>query len=324
MALSEFDLIRNYFSKVGSVRDDVSLGIGDDCALLQVPQGFELAVSIDTLVEGVHFFPGADPESLGYKSLAVNLSDLAAMGAKPAWATLALTLPKAVPLWLEAFSRGFAGLANHYGVQLIGGDTTRGPLNISVQVHGFVEPDKALRRDAASPGDLIYVTGNLGDAGLALLVEQGDCLPDGLGRDQINRLHRPEPRLAAGMILAGIARGGIDISDGLLSDLGHICEASGVGATVELEKIPVSPAVRSYLEKSNDWSLPLAAGDDYELCVTVPSLHRSKIEAVASRLDVDLTLIGTIVQGDVVRCLKAGGEELIMGSRGFEHFTGGR
>ncbi|WP_241085857.1 thiamine-phosphate kinase [Candidatus Vondammii sp. HM_W22] len=324
MALSEFDLIRNYFSRAGRVRDDVSLGIGDDCALLQVPDGFELAVSIDTLVEGVHFFPGADPESLGYKSLAVNLSDLAAMGAKPAWATLALTLPKADPLWLEAFSRGFAGLANRYGVQLIGGDTTRGPLNISVQVHGFVAPGEALRRNAASPGDLIYVTGDLGDAGLALLAEQGDSLPSGLGRDQINRLHRPEPRLAAGMAMAGIARGGIDISDGLLSDLGHICEASGVGATVELEKIPLSSAVRSYIEQLNDWSLPLAAGDDYELCVTVPSRYRGEIEAVATQLDVNLTQIGTIGAGDAVCCLRADGEELVMESRGFEHFTGGR
>ncbi len=248
MALSEFELIRSYFSHTGCHRDDVVLGVGDDCALLQPPSGMQLAVSIDTLVEGVHFFPNTDPESLGHKTLAVNLSDLAAMGAQPAWVTLALTLPRSDPSWLEGFSRGFAALAKRYGVQLIGGDTTSGPLNISVQVHGFVEPAKALRRDAAQPGDLIYVTGTLGDAGLALLQARGDTVVGGGFEGVMHCLERPEPRVDAGLAVTGTATGGIDISDGLLSDLGHICRASGVGARLQLTQIPLSAAVAAYIE----------------------------------------------------------------------------
>ena len=202
MAVSEFDVIQRYFQPSRPTRADVHLGIGDDCALLSVPAGQQLAVSIDTLVENVHFLAGCDPEALGHKSLAVNLSDLAAMGAEPAWATLALTLPRVDEMWLSAFAKGFFSLAGRYGVALVGGDTTQGPLSITVQVHGFVAPDRALRRDGAKFGDLIAVTGSLGDAGLALLTDyhrhdESEYLKA--------RLERPTPRVDAGLALAGVA-----------------------------------------------------------------------------------------------------------------------
>ncbi|MEJ1339615.1 MAG: thiamine-phosphate kinase [Candidatus Sedimenticola sp. (ex Thyasira tokunagai)] len=320
MALSEFELIRSYFSHTGSRRNDVLLGVGDDCALLQPPSGMQLAVSIDTLVEGVHFFPNTDPESLGHKTLAVNLSDLAAMGAQPAWVTLALTLPRSDPSWLEGFSRGFADLAERYGVQLIGGDTTSGPLNISVQVHGFVEPAKALHRDAAQPGDLIYVTGTLGDAGLALLQAQGRYALNAAVEELKLHLEKPEPRINVGIAVAGIAAAGIDISDGLLSDLGHICRASGVGATLQLTQIPLSAAVAAYIEESGDWTVPLAAGDDYELCLTVPDHRREVFESLASDMDVELTLIGRVEEGSGVRIVDGSGEVVSIRRQGFEHF----
>ncbi|MES9855560.1 MAG: thiamine-phosphate kinase [Sedimenticola sp.] len=320
MALSEFELIRSYFSHTGPCRDDVVLGVGDDCALLLPPSSMQLAVSIDTLVEGVHFFPGTDPESLGHKVLAVNLSDLAAMGARPAWVTLALTLPHSDASWLAGFSRGFSALARRYGVQLIGGDTTSGPLNISVQVHGFVEPGKVLRRDAAQPGDLIYVTGNLGDAGLALLHVQGGYPMDAGAEEVMLSLERPEPRVDIGVAVGGIAAAAIDISDGLLSDLGHICRASGVSATLQLTQIPLSIAVRAYIEEGGDWAMPLASGDDYELCITVPQERRETFESLANKFDVELTQVGTIDEGSGVRVVAGSGEAVTVTRQGFEHF----
>ncbi len=259
MALSEFKLIQRFFANSGTHRADVRVGVGDDCAVLHLPAGKELVVSMDTLVEGVHFFKNADPESLGHKSLAVNLSDLAAMGAEPAWATLALTLPSVDEGWLEAFCRGFSSLAATHNVQLIGGDTTQGPLNITIQAHGFVDPGAALRRDGAQLGDLIYVTGTLGDAGLALQATERTRLPLSIQ----SRLDRPTPRLTEGQALVGLASAAIDISDGLISDLGHICDASGVGATLYVKDLPCSQAVRDYIKVSDDWALPLSTGDDY-------------------------------------------------------------
>ena len=318
---SEFDLIARYFSRSAVQRADVVLGVGDDCALLAVPAGRQLAVSIDTLVEGTHFAPDADPRALGHKALAVNLSDLAAMGPEPAWAPLALTLPAADENWLAAFAAGFLALAGQHGVQLVGGDTTRGPRSITVQVHGFVEPDRALRRDRARAGDLVYVTGTLGDAGLALLAQQG--LFVGLGRvaGLRDRLDRPTPRLTEGRALAGIASAAIDISDGLAADLGHVCAASGVGATLHLDRLPCSPAVRSYVAETGDWSVPLAAGDDYELCVTVPAARQAAIEALAAELPAGLHWIGVIERRPGVRLVLPDGTLLDEAPAGYDHFA---
>ena len=269
--MNEFDLIRTHFAALGAARTDVELGVGDDCALLAVPAGQRLAVSIDTLVCGTHFLPDCDPEALGYKSLAVGLSDLAAMGAEPAWATLALTLPPELvaehPDWIAAFARGLGALAQHHGVRLVGGDTTRGPLSVTLQVHGLVPEGAAIRRAGARPGDLIYVSGTLGDAGLALRqILAGAPVEPGLRE----RLDRPTPRVALGMALRGIATAMIDVSDGLAADLGHILDASGVGAELRLQSLPLSPSVAAVVAADGDWSLPLASGDDYELCFCIP------------------------------------------------------
>ncbi len=320
MALTEFELISRFFSRPETEREDVVLGIGDDCALLQVPAGMELAVSIDTLVEAIHFPPDTEPESLGHKALAVNLSDLAAMGAVPAWATLALTLPHSDSVWLEAFSRGFASLARRYQVQLIGGDTTRGPLNITVQVHGLLPAGAALRRDGAQPGDLIAVTGPLGDAGLALLALQNKYELAEFDSELRQRLEWPMPRLEVGQSLRGIARSAIDISDGLLADLGHIAEASGVGATLRLARLPLSRGVARYVKETGDWSLPLSAGDDYELCFSVPPARRSEAEHKALRAGCKLAWIGVIDVDPGIRCLTADDDLLDPVSRGYEHF----
>jgi thiamine-monophosphate kinase len=320
---SEFDLIARYFARSPVTRPDVALGVGDDCALLEVPPGMQLAVSIDTLVEGTHFAKGAEPRSLGHKALAANLSDLAAMGAEPAWATLALTLPGPDEAWLAAFAEGFLDLAAQFQVQLVGGDTTRGPLSITVQVHGFVEPGRALRRDGAKPGDLVYVTGTLGDAGLALLAQQGLFVGLGVVEGLRARLDRPTPRLAEGRALAGLASAAIDVSDGLAADLGHIGERSGVGATLHLDRLPLSATVRDYVAQNGDWSVPLAAGDDYELCVTVPAARQAEVEALAQTFACGLTWIGTIERVPGVRCLLPDGSLLAGGPAGWDHFRDG-
>jgi thiamine-monophosphate kinase len=320
LALSEFDLIEKYFIQGGAPDESLILGVGDDCALLQPPPGRELAVTIDTLVEGVHFAAGTDPEGLGHKALAVNLSDLAAMGAEPAWVTLALTLPRSDPAWLEGFSRGFLALASASGVRLVGGDTTRGPLSISVAAHGYVEPGKALRRDGARAGDLVYVTGTIGEGAVALLTQQGRYRPQ-QGKDDLSlRLQRPTPRIDAGRALVGIATAAIDLSDGLLSDLGHICERSGVGAELDLETIPLSPAVSEYLQQGGAWEQVVTGGDDYELCFTVPSQESDALQALGGELDCRLTPVGRIVSEPGIRCRLADGSELKTSNSGYEHF----
>jgi thiamine-monophosphate kinase len=320
LALSEFDLIKKYFTPSDSPGESVILGVGDDCALLQPPAGKELVVTIDTLVEGVHFAAGADPEGLGHKALAVNLSDLAAMGAEPAWVTLALTLPESDPLWLEGFSRGFLALATASGVRLVGGDTTRGPLSITVAAHGFVEPGEALRRDGARPGDLVYVTGTIGDGAVALLAQQGRYRPQ-QGEEELRmRLQRPTPRLDAGRALTGIATAAIDLSDGLVADLGHICERSGTGAELNLQAVPLSPAVRAYLQQGGEWQRVLTGGDDYELCFTLPPSRSNALESLQQQLDYHLTPIGRVVSETGLHWRMADGSELQLTSPGYEHF----
>lgn len=315
----EFDLIARYFAPATAQRDDVVLGIGDDCALLSVPAGKQLAVSMDTLVCGRHFTEDADPRALGHKALAVNLSDLAAMGAQPAWVTLSLTLPSADEPWLAAFIEGFAALAAQYGVQLVGGDTTRGPLAIGVQIHGFVEPGQVLTRSGAKPGDLLYVSGTLGDAGLALLAAQGWYVRDGALPFLRERLDRPLPRLALGQRALGVASAAIDLSDGLASDLQHICAASGVAAQVQLAELPLSAAVSDYVRETGDWSVALGSGDDYELLLCVPAALQGDFEQSVAGMDVPLTCIGWLEAGSGVRAIHPNGEtEEVSG--GYDHF----
>ncbi len=312
MALSEFALIERFFRRLGARRDDVALGVGDDCALLAPAAGQRLAVSIDTLVEGVHFLPDVDPAALGHKALAVGLSDLAAMGAEPAWATLALTLPEVDSAWLQGFADGFGALARRFGLALVGGDTTAGPRSVSVQVHGLVPAALALRRDGARPGDRLFVSGTLGDAGLVLRQRLAGAVPEaGLAA----RLDRPEPRVALGLALRGIASAAIDLSDGLASDLTQLLRRSGVGATVDLNELPRSAPVAA----SGDWSLPLSSGDDYELCFCVPSERIADLTKGMAALDVPVQAIGRIEAGQGAHWRLPDGGELHPES-GWEHF----
>lgn len=320
MSLSEFTLIDRFFSACGTPRADCALGVGDDAALLRVPADRELAVTQDTLVQGVHFFAGSAPQPLGHKALAVNLSDLAAMGAEPAWATLALTLPAAGPAWLAAFAAGFCTLARDSGVQLVGGDITRGPLALSVTALGLVPHGQALRRSGARPGDLIYVSGTLGDAGLALL-RLGQDREAELSDELRARLERPTPRLALGQALRGLASAAIDVSDGLAADLGHILECSGVGAELRLADLPLSPAITAHLAQGGDRLLPLSAGDDYELCFTLPPGHRADLEALVPRLACPITCIGRIGTRPGLRVLGPDGRTLPLARGGYDHFA---
>ena len=312
--LSEFHIIDKYFAHLAPDRDDVVLGIGDDCALLKPRPDQHLAVTVDTLVAGRHFLPDVEPESLGHKVLAVSLSDLAAMGATPAWATLALTLPAVNPDWLQAFANGFSALANRYQLALVGGDTTRGPLSITVQAHGLVKGAQALRRDGASAGDLVYVTGTLGDAALALRSNQASA-------EVQYRLHWPQPRIAQGQALAGLASAAIDISDGLLADLGHVCKASGAGAEIHCKALPLSKEVAGSVEQSGDWSLPLAGGDDYELCFTLPEGKRQQLEEQFGENGWPLWQIGMVKEAGGVTAVLEDGTVYQSPVTGFDHFA---
>jgi thiamine-monophosphate kinase len=322
--LSEFEIIGRFFTHRAP---GAALGVGDDAALVRVRSGMELAVSVDMLLEGRHFLPGADPLLLGHKALAVNLSDMAAMGAKPRWATLALALPGVNVRWLDGFARGFMGLARKFGVDLIGGDTTRGPLTICVQIMGEVPRRGALRRDGARPGDDIWVSGRIGGAALALAVSEGRVrVPRRERKNLEQRLHAPVPRVELGIALRGIARSAIDISDGLLADLGHICEQSHVGAVIEWEALPTTPVVRSQAQQSEiAVRAILAGGDDYELCFTAPKSRRSEVLAAAARAGTEVMLIGQIVSrprgAPLVQVLDSIGKPLRMRWQGYDHFA---
>ena len=320
MSDTEFDIIRRYFMRQQPNREDVIAGIGDDAALLQVPAGMVLVVSMDTLVDGVHFPRGTKAAAIGHKVLAVNLSDLAAMGAEPAWVTLSLTLPEADANWLTDFSRAFFKLADRFGVQLVGGDTTQGPLSITVQAHGFAPAGKSLRRRGARVGDHIYVTGTLGDAGLALQLA-------GEAADELQqRLDYPQPRIDAGQALRGIASAAIDISDGLLADLGHLLEHDQLGAALSIDELPRSAAFAETLKqggagvRSQYYDLPLSAGDDYELCFTVPEALLGQLASVQQRLSCACTRIGIVEQQAGIRCCTSDGKRYAMTARGYRHF----
>ncbi|MBY6034713.1 thiamine-phosphate kinase [Marinobacter daepoensis] len=289
--MGEFELIRMYFKPLAdrANRDQLPLGPGDDCAIQRLEPGHDLVFSVDTLVEGVHFPVGYEPEKLGWRALAVAVSDLAAMGAEPACFTLALTLPDADAGWLAGFASGLSRAGQAFGIALAGGDTTRGPLTISVQVHGLVARSAEIRRSGARSGDFVCVSGTLGAAGAAL-----DYLSEPApGPDQLavlSRYHFPEPRLALGQSLVGLASAAIDISDGLLADLTHLLEASGVGADIDVEKVPLMPEL-VVLKGDDARRLALTSGDDYELCVTMaPKIYEALCEDVRR----ELTVIGVI------------------------------
>ncbi|MBT2143409.1 MULTISPECIES: thiamine-phosphate kinase [unclassified Rhodanobacter] len=321
----EFRLIDRLRELTAQPRDDVRIGIGDDAAVLAPPPGKELAVAIDTLVEGVHFPPGTAAVDIGWKALAVNLSDLAAMGASPAWALLALTLPSADAAFVEGFAEGFAKLAQPHRLALVGGDTTRGPLTISVAVHGFVPPGQALTRAGARVGDAVLVTGTLGDAAAGLHALQHPPRDDdgraGLRGFLIERLNRPTPRLAVGTALRGQATACVDVSDGLLADLGHICAASGVAAEIEAALLPRSSALLELYDDTTALHFALSGGDDYELCFTVPAARVAELQAGLARLGCGATKIGRIVEGEGVRVRAADGASLATDRPGWEHFA---
>jgi thiamine-monophosphate kinase len=316
---SEFTLIDRIKSRA-TRRDDVVLGIGDDAALLRVPAGELLVASVDTLVAGRHFPDDTAPADLGWKALAVNLSDLAAMGATPAWCTLALTLPSADADWLDAFLDGFLELAALHDIAIVGGDTTSGPLAITVGIHGFVPEGQALRRSGARVGDDVWVTGTLGDAAGGLKQLQARGLQSAKLR---HRLDRPTPRVAAGLALRGLARAAIDVSDGLAADLGHVLAASGVGAELELGRLPTSvPLAEQFAEERERWPLQLGGGDDYELCFVASAANALAIEQALAASDTYATVVGRIVEGSGLSLRTPEGEAYCLATAGFDHFAG--
>ena len=318
--LSEFDLIKRYFTQLGN-NDCVQLGVGDDAAITSVPAGYDLVTTVDTLVADVHFFGGTAPELIGYKALAVNLSDLAAMSATPVWFTLAIALPELDEPWLLAFSRGLANLASQYNITLIGGDTVKGPLTITIQACGIVERGKALRRDGASVGDLIYVTGPLGDARLALEYLKGERGLDKAYQTAVcDKLHKPVARVAQGLVLKDFASAAIDVSDGLVADLSHLLERSDVGAELMLVSIPVSEPMRASVDESEMQTLALYGGDDYELCFTVPPNNEAAMLAQMSANEFNVYRIGAIMLEEGLRCIDADGKATMLKISGYDHF----
>lgn len=318
--LSEFDLIARYFKRP-THRPHAALGIGDDCALLTQKSGMQMAISTDILVEGRHFFAGADPCMLGHKSLAVNLSDLAAMGAEPVAFTLAFSLPHVDENWLEAFSNGMFALADAHQCELIGGDTTKGPLNICITVFGRVPIGEALQRNAALEGDDIWVSGSLGDARLALGALYGDYeLAPGVLDIAATRLHMPQPRVALGLALRGIAHAALDLSDGLIGDLGHILKASNVGATLNVDALPAG-AMLDEQETNRRRHFTLSGGDDYELCFTAPASKRDAVLGAALAADTPVTRVGRIDASPGLRLQDANGTPLNLQVASFDHFA---
>lgn len=330
MASDEFDIIRRYFqrSELAFAAPAVALGIGDDCALLRVGPGQELVMSMDLLQEGVHFLADIDPYLLGQRVLLVNLSDLAAMGAQPVCFTLGVSLPHADPHWLERFSAGLGVVASAHACPLVGGDTTachpdRGILTVCIQVHGSVPQGAALLRNGAQEGDMIYVTGTLGDAAAGLMLLQGRASADRAAPAQrqalLDAFHLPESRVLAALRLRQLASAAIDISDGLASDLGHIARASGLGAVVNLDALPLSDAFRALIPEQDWLTLALGGGDDYELCFTVPSEHTEMLEQQMREAGTPVACIGQIAAGRGVRWLRDG-EPLELSVRGYNHF----
>ncbi|NVK23590.1 MAG: thiamine-phosphate kinase [Gammaproteobacteria bacterium] len=321
--MKEFELIEKYFAGRGPQRKDVVLGVGDDAALTRIPDDMLLVVATDTMVENVHFFKDAPARSIGHKCLAVNLSDFAAMGAEPAWASVAITLPNADEEWVKEFSEGLFEIAEYYHVQIIGGDTTQGPLSVTVSLKGFVREDKALVRSGAKSGDWIYVTGQLGDSALTVASK--------LQQVEVNeanailserKFNFPSARIAAGQVIKHVATSAIDISDGLVQDLGHILKASNVSAKIDIDKLPISPSVLASVDEDKAIELALMGGEDYELIFTVPEEQKAYISQNATAMGVGFHCIGQIQGAGEGICLMKNGEKVPLPNQaGFEHFT---
>jgi len=316
--MDEFDLIARYFAPLDIPRPDVVLGIGDDAAVLALPPGAQLVVAVDTLVDGVHFPHGLRADAVAHRLAATNLSDLAAMGAEPRHATLALTLPELDEAWLAAFSAGLGRALGAAGVSLVGGDTTRGALTLSLQVMGTVQ-GPALTRRGAQVGDVIAVSGTLGDARAGLDLALAD--PAATGDDALlARFLWPTPRLALGAALRGLASAAIDVSDGLLADLGHILRQSGCAAVIEVERLPISSALGAALGTARAREFALSGGDDYELALAIPAARLADAMAAAQAVDVPLTVIGRMTEGAGLRCLDGSGRDVTPAARGYRHF----
>jgi len=319
--MREFALIEQYFSQSGYRRTDVSLSVGDDGAVVQVRDGFDLVVTTDTMVQGVHFFPNVDPRALGHKLVSVNVSDLAAMGAEPCWLSLGLTLPNVDEAWLKEFAEGLSETADYYNCQLIGGDTCQGPLTLTVCAKGIVPRGKALTRAGAKPGDYLYVTGSLGDAALGLLVEQELVDISRKHRSHVlQRFHYPTARVALGQALRPIASSCMDVSDGLCGDLPHILRRSGVGAIVDVNKLPMSQALKDTLPAAKAFECALSGGEDYELLFTVPEARRGSLEVMLSPYGVPVTCIGKITGLAGKLELRQGDQPFAYEHKGYQHF----
>lgn len=313
--MSEFSIIKQYFSHLGVKRADVVLGSGDDAAIVSVPEGFDSVTCLDSSVAGKHFFTDAPAQAIGYKSLIVSVSDIAAMGGVPAWATMGLTLPKVNEQWIAGYAQGVQRALLEHGMALIGGDLTQGPLCITSQVEGYIEKGKALRRSTAQVGDAICVSGPLGGAGLALRMLRGELADDYLS-DVIEALYYPQAQVALGRRLLRQANACIDISDGLYQDLGHILEASGVGADINLQAIPIHRLAQSMLADASAWQLALTSGDDYQLCFTIPESQRANLEPNSC------LRIGTITAASGCRLLKPNGQMWHLSDCSYQHFMG--
>jgi len=319
--LNEFELIQKFFAAQPVVRDDVVIGIGDDAAVLAPPAGKQIVVTTDSLIEGVHFLPDADARDIGHKALAVNLSDLAAMGAEPAWFLLNITLPSSDEVWVRGFCEGLFALAEKHKVQLVGGNTSRGPRAIAIEAHGFISEGEAVRRNGAAPGDSIYVTGEVGDAALALRHLLGEHrLPDADFAAVRQRLERPTARVHEGMMLRRFAGSAIDISDGLMADLGHILEASGAGALIVRDRVPVSDTYRKHIADIG-WDPALGGGEDYELCFTVSAQRDAEFSRWQSKFGCRVTCIGEMVSGPGLQIVDAAGEIYRPATTGYRHFS---
>ncbi|PHI31634.1 thiamine-phosphate kinase [Budvicia aquatica] len=325
MSCGEFDIIARYFNRQGNSRKDVRLGIGDDCALLIPAEKQYLAISTDTLVSGIHFLPDINPADLGYKSLAVNLSDLAAMGADPAWVSLALTLPSIDETWLKSFSDSFFSVLDYYGMQLIGGDTTKGPLSLTLTINGWIPVGKELTRSGARIGNWIYVTGWLGDsaAGLAILQNRLSVEDDEV-RDYLVKRHlRPQPRILMGLGIRQLATSAIDLSDGLISDLKHILKASKCGAKIHLDRLVLSDALKSSCSREQALTWALSGGEDYELCFTVAEENRGMIDTALTDLGIPFTCIGQIMPEHTGFQLCDNNQPVSLDLSGYDHFASG-
>jgi thiamine-monophosphate kinase len=319
--MDEFELIQRYFSRLGTARADVLLGVGDDAAILRATDDADLVAAVDTIVCGRHFPEGSDARSIGHRSLAVNLSDLAAMGASPAWAMLSLTLPRAETDWLEGFARGFGDLAHAHEVMLVGGDTTAGPLTVSVQIMGHVPRGTALRRDGGGAGDLLVVTGTLGDAGAGLALAMGLLATDdaAAASELRRRFEFPPPRVEFGIAARGVASAAMDLSDGLVGDLPKLAAASGLGAHVDVDRLPLSRALRAVVDPERARIYALGGGDDYELLLAVPPARFAALASRAAALNLTLTAIGELRRGNGVQWA-LDGRSYVPAVQGYSHF----